>query len=720
MVSLNKVIDNNYQAVASIEEIRSQLLNRIPSVLRYLLPNGVARNHVFYIGDVDGTKGESLKIELKGPKAGLWNDFATEEGGDIIALWARKKNFNTRSDFPKLMEDIQNWLGIYVPFQNIQNNLEKKAPANDDLGEATAKWDYTNKDGKVIATVFRYDPKGKSKQFRPYDANKKINKAPNSRPLYNLVGITASERIILVEGEKCAQALIDKGICTTTAMFGATAPLDKTDWSPLKGKDIIIWPDNDTPGKTYADRVANFLRTKPIKSVAMLDVPLDKPEKWDAADAVAEGLNIEEFIEQTTKKTVYSRKRIPFLKTKIYRSDKSPIAEDLISPRILTPTGLMVFGGAPKVGKSDFLLSWMAHMAAGVPFLDMVPARPLKICFLQTEIDYDYLRERIDTIILDESLWELVEENLSITPKVNVLLNEQGVEELIEDIKDHFQDNKVDIIVIDPLYDVFDNNGSDLGENDNTLMNFFLKNRIEYLCDQVNPKAGIIVAHHLRKTTKSAFEEAPFDALAGASCIRRRFTSGLILYCPDENQTLRKLIFEIRNGPKILPKWVDKIDGSWQELEGGSARLVNQKLGKKQDAERNRRYQDVLNVIKRKALDGKAYTMHQFCDVFENEDDLGSKKLIHSTLKTLIAKGYVKFFQNGEDYGLTSTPGSKFGYLCTENMLLKNDAGKKALVYPTHFRCSSSKILPVVDPKIWVYTDKNYDIERKIGGKTSQ
>ena len=85
MVSLNKVIDNNYQAVASIEEIRSQLLNRIPSVLRYLLPNGVARNHVFYIGDVDGTKGESLKIELKGPKAGLWNDFATEEGGDIIA-----------------------------------------------------------------------------------------------------------------------------------------------------------------------------------------------------------------------------------------------------------------------------------------------------------------------------------------------------------------------------------------------------------------------------------------------------------------------------------------------------------------------------------------------------------------------------------------------------------------------------------------------------------
>jgi predicted ATP-dependent serine protease len=35
---------------------------------------------------------------------------------------------------------------------------------------------------------------------------------------------------------------------------------------------------------------------------------------------------------------------------------------------------MIVFGGAPKVGKSDFLLSWLTHMAAGEPFLELTPS----------------------------------------------------------------------------------------------------------------------------------------------------------------------------------------------------------------------------------------------------------------------------------------------------------------------------------------------------------
>ena len=47
--------------------------------------------------------------------------------------------------------------------------------------------------------------------------------------------------------------------------------------------------------------------------------------------------------------------------------------EDIIAPRVLTPGGLLVLGGAPKVGKSDFLISLLAHMAAGIPFLGLKP-----------------------------------------------------------------------------------------------------------------------------------------------------------------------------------------------------------------------------------------------------------------------------------------------------------------------------------------------------------
>ncbi|WP_428546838.1 AAA family ATPase [Profundibacter sp.] len=63
--------------------------------------------------------------------------------------------------------------------------------------------------------------------------------------------------------------------------------------------------------------------------------------------------------------------------------DTTPMPEDIIAPRVLTPGGLLVVGGAPKVGKSDFLISWLVHMAAGVSFLGFTPPRPLRVFYLQ-------------------------------------------------------------------------------------------------------------------------------------------------------------------------------------------------------------------------------------------------------------------------------------------------------------------------------------------------
>ena len=78
--------------------------------------------------------------------------------------------------------------------------------------------------------------------------------------------------------------------------------------------------------------------------------------------------------------------------------DVTPMPEDIIAPRLLTPGGLLVLGGAPKVGKSDFLISLLVHMAAGVPFLGFTPPRPLRVFYLQAEIQYHYLRERLQRI----------------------------------------------------------------------------------------------------------------------------------------------------------------------------------------------------------------------------------------------------------------------------------------------------------------------------------
>ena len=51
---------------------------------------------------------------------------------------------------------------------------------------------------------------------------------------------------------------------------------------------------------------------------------------------------------------------------------------------------MLVLGGAPKVGKSDFLISLLVYAAAGVPFLGFVPSRPLRIFYPQAEIQNHY------------------------------------------------------------------------------------------------------------------------------------------------------------------------------------------------------------------------------------------------------------------------------------------------------------------------------------------
>ena len=110
---------------------------------------------------------------------------------------------------------------------------------------------------------------------------------PEPRPLYNQPGMLKADQVVLVEGEKCAQALLEFGVCATTAMHGANAPVDKTDWSPLSGKAVLIWPDRDKPGWEYAAQAAQAILSAGAKSCHVLYPPEDAVEGWDAADAIA-------------------------------------------------------------------------------------------------------------------------------------------------------------------------------------------------------------------------------------------------------------------------------------------------------------------------------------------------------------------------------------------------------------------------------------------------
>ncbi|MFP3028065.1 MAG: AAA family ATPase [Wolbachia sp.] len=275
---------------------KAELLLNIRSCLFYLLPRGTFRGDKFYVGDVHGNKGKSLVVELSGSRAGLWNDFATGEGGDIIDLWAAVHRKNARTEFPEVVASISEWLG------NNKKYREKQYVDEDFEKFITHSWNYYDENGQVIVKVYRSDPPGKKKVYKPFDVKQSKFAAPEIRPLYNIPEILKSDKVILVEGEKCAEALIEQGIVATTTMSGANADVDKTDWSPLKGKHIIIWPDNDEAGNKYAKNAEKKLLEIGVESLVILNIPQNKTKGWDAADCVLEGIRASEFIERRLKK----------------------------------------------------------------------------------------------------------------------------------------------------------------------------------------------------------------------------------------------------------------------------------------------------------------------------------------------------------------------------------------------------------------------------------
>ena len=396
--------------------------------------------------------------------------------------------------------------------------------------------------------------------------------------------------------------------------------------------------------------------------------------------------------------------------------DPSPMPDDIIAPRLLTPGGMLVLGGAPKVGKSDFLINLLAHAAAGIPFLRFAPMRPLRVFYLQAEIQYHYLRERLRNLRIDPEVLARARDTLVATPKLKILLDEQGVSLVAAAIRQAFPDAPPDIICVDPLRNLFDGGPGGDGENDNTAMLFFLQDRVEVLRDLVAPDAGLILCHHTKKLSKRQLVEDPFMALSGASALRSFYTSGMIMFRPDEELPQRRLEIELRNGRGIEPMLIDKIGGQWIELDRRGDRLVRKDIGAKLDAERLRKHDMILGILLDEAAEERIYSTMQFAEKYENQGGLGSKHTIRERLSVLATKGFVKFLRDGIEFG-HQVVRSRFGYLCVEGMTfgaaaesVDTTTGEVTLaarrVLPSHYKCARSGLcLEVENPEVWVYPE---------------
>lgn len=152
---------------------------------------------------------------------------------------------------------------------------------------------YEDPQGNPLYWRVRLDhPITKKKWIRPMSFNGNVWKLeepdfPDGKPLYRLPDIARNPTatVWVVEGEKCADALAEFGLVVTTS--GAATSAGAADWRRLAGRSVIVWPDNDDPGRGYADEVGGKLSALDCR-VQVVDVArLNLPEGGDCADWLA-------------------------------------------------------------------------------------------------------------------------------------------------------------------------------------------------------------------------------------------------------------------------------------------------------------------------------------------------------------------------------------------------------------------------------------------------
>ena len=109
-----------------ITEIKRALLGRAKSVAEYLLPHGVLDGREWCVGSIRGEPGKSLKVCVKGEKAGLWTDFAEGgEGGDLLDLWCAVKG----KRLGPALDEVRTFLGVERPkFERTEKAYSRPTP----------------------------------------------------------------------------------------------------------------------------------------------------------------------------------------------------------------------------------------------------------------------------------------------------------------------------------------------------------------------------------------------------------------------------------------------------------------------------------------------------------------------------------------------------------------------------------------------------------------
>lgn len=329
------------------------------------------------------------------------------------------------------------------------------APKKNRSKTAVCTYTYTDEVGAVLFLVirYRYDDDG-SKTFSQCRPDGAPTIEGIRRVLYRMhTWHQKKKALAIVEGEKDVETLAKLGLPATTSMGGSG------NWRPeyvqqLKDggiERVLIFPDNDEPGRKYAETVAAGCYAVGIK-VKIVALP-GLPEKGDVTDWIEAGHTREE-LSAAAKAAEEWKPPVEaeplFSTTTVAELDARPV--EFLIEGVLPLGWLGAIAGRDGRGKSFFGLEMAKCVLTGEPlFGEFAVNKTGKVLLVLLDDNENLIRERlIDMGIAHFS--EGADPKLIIATEKNVKVDGTNNMEVLAQMKAWFDKHQPVYAMIDALY----------------------------------------------------------------------------------------------------------------------------------------------------------------------------------------------------------------------------------------------------------------------------
>jgi twinkle protein len=271
--------------MSDITEIKRRLTDRAQEVAEHLLPRGIREGDEWCVGSTGGEPGRSLKVRVRGGKAGTWADFgATGESGDLIDLWCQVKHLSLIA----ALDDIRAWLGIEAPKFEKRERTYRRPEKPRCTAPRSAVLEYLTGERKLSTDAIRAYRVGEDGRMMVFPSllpdgtlafvkHRSVDREPGKQPktwaeadcepaLFGWQAIDPEAReITFTEGEIDAPTSWDYGFPALSVPFGGGGGRKQGQWIEVeyerlaRFETIYLALDMDAEGDAAAEEIANRL-----------------------------------------------------------------------------------------------------------------------------------------------------------------------------------------------------------------------------------------------------------------------------------------------------------------------------------------------------------------------------------------------------------------------------------------------------------------------------